>query len=101
MKDNKKFSSTEMGVEQDTDGLYRYLKQDIPSDFMDQLKEEKNVKGFTKSGEMMKLASIPVVIVEQMKKEGLDVYQASATEIVKWLRNNDMDHFILGSHNRI
>ena len=49
----------------------------------------------------MKLASIPVVIVEQMKKEGIDVHQASATEIVKWLRNNDMDHFIVGSHNRI
>ena len=90
-----------MGVEQDTDGLYRYLKQDIPTDFIDQLKEEKSVKGFTKSGEMMKLASIPVVIVEQMKKEGIDVHQASATEIVKWLRNNDMDHFIVGSHNRI
>ena len=83
-----------MDVVQDTDGLYRTSTQEIPTTYIDQLKREKTASGYTKSGEMMKMASIPVVVVEQMAKEGIDVYKAPIKDLIKWLRNNDMDHFI-------
>jgi predicted transcriptional regulator len=40
------------------------------------------------------MASIPVVVAEQMLKEGVDVYKAPIRDIVKWLKNNDMGHFL-------
>ena len=89
-----KYIDAAMDVIQDTDGLYRTSTQEIPTSYLDQLKREKTDSGYTKSGEMMKMASIPVVVVEQMAKEGIDVYKAPIKDLIKWLRNNDMGHFI-------
>lgn len=89
-----KYIDAAMDVVQDTDGLYRTSTQEIPTSYLDQLKREKTDNGYSKSGEMMKMASIPVVVVEQMAKEGIDVYKAPIKDLIKWLRNNDMGHFI-------
>lgn len=86
-----------MAVAQDADGLYRTRSQQISSEFLQELQDQKTAGGYTQSGEMLKMASIPVVIVEQMLKEGVDVYKAPIKDIVKWLKTNDMDHFITTS----
>ena len=43
---------------------------------------------------MVKLASIPVAVVEHMQREGIDVYKAPVKDIIKWLNNHDMDGFL-------
>jgi hypothetical protein len=91
---NNKLIDTALGVKQDADGLYRTNSQHIPDSFIKELQEQKTAGGYTDSGEMLKMASIPVVIVEQMMREGVDVYKAPIKDIIKWLRNNDMDHFL-------
>ena len=94
---NKTLIDTDMAVAQDADGLYRTQSQEISSDFLQELQNQKTAGGYTQSGEMLKMASIPVVIVEQMLKEGVDVYKAPIKDIIKWLKTHDMDHFITTS----
>jgi len=91
---NDKLIDTQMGVKQDTDGLYRTNTQQITDSFLQDLKNQKTTNGYTQSGEMLKMASIPVVVAEQMMKEGVDVYKAPIKDIIKWLKNNDMEHFL-------
>ncbi len=89
-----KILDNQVGVKQDADGLYRTLSQEIPDSYISALKNQKDAGGYTDTGEMLKMASIPVVIAEQMLKEGVDVYKAPIRDIVKWLKNNDMGHFL-------
>ena len=42
----------------------------------------------------MKLASIPVAVVDQMLREGIDVYKAPVKDIIKWLKNHDCERFL-------
>jgi hypothetical protein len=42
----------------------------------------------------MKMASIPVAVVDQMLREGVDVYKAPIKDIIKWLKNNDCERFL-------
>jgi len=94
---NKPVIDTVMGVKQDADGLYRTNTQHIPDSFIKELQEQKTAGGYTQSGEMLKMASIPVVIVEQMMREGIDVYKAPIKDIIKWLKLTDMEHFLTTS----
>lgn len=91
---NNKLVDTNMGVHQDADGLYRTNTQQITDSFLQDLKDQKSAGGYTQSGEMLKMASIPVVVAEQMMKEGVDVYKAPIKDIIRWLKNNDMEHFL-------
>lgn len=94
---NNRLVDTDMGVVQDADGLYRTNTQQITDSFLQDLKNQKSAGGYTQSGEMLKMASIPVVVAEQMMKEGVDVYKAPIKDIIKWLKNNDMEHFLTTS----
>ena len=92
MKD--KLIDGKMGIVQDSSGLYRTNSQHIPDSFLQDLKDQRTAGGYSQSGEMLKMASIPVVVAEQMMKEGIDVYKAPIKDIIKWLKLNDMDHFL-------
>lgn len=81
-------------IKQEQDTLFTTRTQDIPSSFLTELQDQRAMGGWTEDGQMMKLASIPVVVVDQMLREGLDVYKAPAQDIVKWLKNHDMEHFL-------
>lgn len=91
---NDKFIDGKMNVVQDADGLYRTNTQHIPDSFLQDLKDQRAAGGYSHSGEMLKMASIPVVVAEQMMKEGIDVYKAPVRDIIKWLKLNDMGHFL-------
>ena len=45
-------------------------------------------------GEFMRAASIPVAVHEQWLREGFDLYQATGPEIIKRLRDQNLDYFI-------
>jgi hypothetical protein len=67
---------------------------DIPDDYISDLKRDKIDPDHAPSGDFMKVATIPVIWVEKWKREGFDIYQASAKEIIKRLRNEQLDAFI-------
>jgi len=94
---NKSLIDASGSIFQDADGLYRARTQEIPDSFIQELKDQKTAGGYTQSGEMLKMASIPVVVVEEMLKQGVDVYKAPVKDIIKWLKSNDMEHFLTTS----
>lgn len=71
-------------------------EQYIPDDWVSQLKRDKidpdhgkfHLDGFTR------LASIPVALYEKWLREGFDISKAPVKEVLKRLRNLDMDAFI-------
>jgi hypothetical protein len=81
-------------IVQDGDQLFATRQQEIPDSFLRELDAQKQMGGWTQSKDMMKLASIPVVVCDQMLREGLDVYKAPAKDIVRWLKQHDMERFL-------
>lgn len=68
--------------------------QYIPDDYISELKKEKIDADHDRSGEFFKLAEIPVIFIERWMREGFDINRASAKEIVKKLRQDQLDAFI-------
>lgn len=80
----------------DADGLLLKKTQDIPTWYIDGLKEQRNRSTEQREGELMRVASIPVVIVEKWMKEGFNILDGSksGTEIVKRLKAENLDAFL-------
>lgn len=89
-----KISDINTNIIQDVTGLYKKSSQEITDSFLTDLADQRSAGGYTDSGEMLKMASIPVVVCEQMLREGIDVYKAPIKDIIRWLKNNDMGHFL-------
>ena len=51
------------------------------------------IKASTK-GELMRAASIPVAVVDQWTREGFNIYEATGKEIIKRLRDQNLDYFL-------
>lgn len=81
---------------EDADGLVVHHHQDIPDWHLSNLKMIRDTSLQHKEGETMRLASIPVAIVEQWQREGFDIYDRNITpkEILNRLRNQNLDAFI-------
>lgn len=71
--------------------------QEIDDYVLDDLSDLKVRSANRREGEMMKVASIPVVVVDKWMREGFDVFKASAKEIVAKLSSEDMGHFMATS----
>lgn len=80
----------------DADGLYLKKSQEIPDWFLNNLKDQRTMSNDGREGEMMKVASIPVVIVEKWMKEGFNILDGSKSgrEIVKRLKEENLDAFL-------
>tara|TARA_B100000073_G_scaffold330804_1_gene319584 strand:+ start:426 stop:737 length:312 start_codon:yes stop_codon:yes gene_type:complete len=78
------------------DGLFIKKSQDIPTNFLDRLKEQRNTSLDQREGEFMKVASIPVVIVEKWQKEGFDILDPNTNpkEVIRRLKEENLDAFI-------
>lgn len=81
---------------QDGDNVVRKHTQEIPTQFIDQLKAERNNSSSVKEGEFMKVASIPTVIVEKWMREGFNIFDKNINgkEIVKRLKAENLDAFL-------
>ncbi len=73
--------------------------QEIPDHILDDLNLSRTDSGNKREGEMMKVASIPVVVVDKWMREGFDVFKASAKEIVAKLKAEDMGYFMATNKN--
>ena len=97
-KENKKDNKTNLiGIDaqfgQNSDGVFIKKTQEIPSWHMDSLKEQRNESTKRSEGEFMKVASIPVIVAEQWMKQGYDIYNMTGKEIIKKLKEENLDDF--------
>jgi len=74
--------------------VYRKHTQDISQAFLDDLKDSRNASKDQKEGEFMRVASVPVGVAEQWQREGFDIYKATPQEIVKRLKDQNLDYFL-------
>lgn len=87
-------------IEQQTDfdenseGLVIQTSQHIPDSFLRDLKEERFESKHRRAGEYMRVASIPVVVVDKWKREGFDFDNAPIKEIVNKLKMEGLDVFL-------
>lgn len=81
---------------EDSSGLLAKHSQEIPDWYLSDLKYIRDSSLEAKEGETMRVASIPVAVVEQWQREGFDIYDKNITprEILTRLRNQDLDAFI-------
>jgi hypothetical protein len=79
------------------DGLLITHSQHIPDDFISQLKRDKINADHDRSSEMYRVASIPVVIVEELQRLGFDVMREPVSATLKKLRDLGLDAFITTS----
>ena len=68
--------------------------QQIPSQFLDKLKDAKLATNNRPMGDFHRFASIPTTVVEKWKREGFDVIRASAREIIRKLQSENLEAFI-------
>ena len=74
--------------------LVRKHTQHISQAFLDDLKDSRNASTKSKSGEFMRAASIPVAVIEQWTREGFNIFEATGKEIIKRLRDQNLDYFL-------
>ena len=80
----------------DSSGLFLENTQHISDDFLRNIQEQRNASTGRREGDYMRVASIPVVIVEKWMKEGFDIMSGehSAAEIVKRLKAENLEAFL-------
>ena len=78
----------------EVDGLVQKRTQELPQEFLDSLKERRNESTRQREREHMHVASIPVIVIEQWLREGFKYWEATGPEIVKRLREQNLDAFI-------
>ena len=85
---------TEFAFHESTDGLVLERSQAIDSRYIDSLKAERAASLSGREGNFMRVASIPVAIVDKWKREGFDVFLEPARAIVARLNAESLDDFI-------
>ena len=68
--------------------------QNISQSFLDDLKDARNQSSSKPTGDMMRVASIPTAVVEKWMREGFDIWEAKGSEVVRKLKNEDLDMFL-------
>lgn len=79
----------------DNGELFKTTTQYIPPSLIEQNKKDKIDSASQREGEYMRVASIPVAIVEKWKREGFDIFQVDGKEIIKRLHAEGLDGFIV------
>ena len=91
---NYKLNTSVGALLANVDGWYAKNQQAIPTSFLDRLKDQRNESLMKRECEYMKVASIPVVIIEKWQNEGFDINNKTAKEIVARLKAENLDDFI-------
>jgi hypothetical protein len=76
------------------DGLIIKHTQEIPQEHLDALRVAKADTIGTPMGEMHRVCSIPTNWVEEWQREGFDVMKESVQDIIKRLKQKQLDDFI-------
>jgi hypothetical protein len=87
-------------VDGDTPDKVGIIKaQEIPSDFIQSLRDEKAASANTRAQEFHRFASIPVAVIEKWLREGFNIYDKNVTakEIVARLHKEGLTDFLTSS----
>ena len=71
--------------------------QEVTSEHLDTLRDERTASANTRAKEMHRVASVPVAVVEKWLSEGFDIYKESAKAIVARLHAEDLSAFVATS----
>ena len=77
-----------------SESLIIQTSQEIPQRFLDRLKEERFDSKHSRTGNYMRVASIPTAIVDKWKREGYDFDNESVKNIVAKLKMEGLDAFL-------
>lgn len=91
---NRQFIEQQTDFDENAEGLVIQTSQHIPDSFLRDLKEERFESKHRRAGEYMRVASIPVVVVDKWKREGFDFDNAPIKEIVNKLKMEGLDVFL-------
>lgn len=69
-------------------------EQYIPEDFISQLKRDKIDADHRPSADFERVASLPVILVEEWKRVGYDVFQEPVRKTIARLKAEGLDAFI-------
>lgn len=69
--------------------------QEIPDTFVSMLRQMKADSGSVREKEFMHVGSIPTVFVEQMLREGFNVFEEPVRETCKYLIKRGLDAFVV------
>lgn len=94
MTEKTNFIDSDYRFEENSEGLVLERFQAIPDAFLQSLRDERHANRNTAAGETHRVASIPVAVVDKWKSEGRDFDNAKISEILKWLRAENLDAFI-------
>lgn len=89
-----KLIDQEVKFDENAEGLVIERYQAIPDQFLSNLKAERDANRNSVAGDMHRVASIPVAVVEKWMREGRDFNNASVKEILGWLKAENLDAFI-------
>ncbi len=79
---------------EDDDKLVLHHSQNISKSFLDDLTDSHNHTSGVPSGEFLRVASVPTIVVEKWMREGFNIWEASGKEIVKRLKDEDLGGFM-------
>lgn len=79
----------------DVDGLFLQHYQDIPTTFVDFLADKRKALAKERAGEYLHVASVPTIFVTKWLKEGLNVYTAPVKDVIKRIREEDLEAFLV------
>jgi hypothetical protein len=88
------FIDQQVAFEENSEGLVIEKYQEIPRYFLDSLKRERDNSKSVREGEYMRVASIPVAVVDKWVSEGFDFSNATAAQIVAKLKLENLDGFL-------
>lgn len=69
-------------------------RQEITDDFLDHNAELRHQSMTNPMGDMHHVAKIPTAVVDKWMREGFDIFQASAKQIVARLKSEDLGAFL-------
>jgi hypothetical protein len=75
-------------------GLIITRQQEIPEEYLRELRDAKDAQDARFAPDMLRVASIPVVVVEKWLRQGFDIYRATLPEIMAMLRKEELDAFV-------
>ena len=81
-------------IGENVDGVFFRHHQHIPDEFLSELRKERMDSLHTPAGDFHKVASIPAALVDQWAAEGFDVFRAPLKDILKRLRQEQLDAFV-------
>jgi hypothetical protein len=76
------------------DGLAIHREQTISDEFLDHLDSERLAASTVRAQDNLKVASVPVSVVEIWLRQGFDIYSAKPRDIVARLRKDGLDAFV-------